>query len=77
MGTRNIDIQPESTYDAQVNDAANEHVKKAGVYTNSYQALAYKQAFRVGADTATTVEFDEELLDALIAGRAWALAEQS
>jgi hypothetical protein len=71
---RNIDAQPEQGYARIKNDAANAHVSEAGRYANSYQALAYKQVFGVGADTADTILLDDDFLETLIAGRRWALS---
>lgn len=74
MTGRNVDIQPTDLYEAVQDDAANAFVHTQS-YGGSAEALALKQLFVAGANTA--LQFSPgalPLLAALAAGRKWGLA---
>ena len=74
MSDRNIDIEPEDGYESIQNEAANAFVSKME-YGGSYEALALKQAFVMGANTATSADAGD-LAYAALMGRRWALSKR-
>lgn len=79
IGNRMVDIQPPALYEDLCNTAATEFAK-GELYDGSYEALALKQAFVLGANTSRQFHgrlTSDDLLRAVMAGRKWGLTEQS
>lgn len=76
--TRMVDIQPNELYEELRNVAANGWVNTKGDYSGSYEALALKQAFTLGANTSAQFPGSHvKLLQAVMAGRKWGLHKTS
>jgi hypothetical protein len=75
QGNRNVDIQRDTEYGAAQNEAANRWVNEDASYGGSAEALALKQAFVLGSNTA--LQFPQrhvKIIQAVIAGRKWGMA---
>jgi hypothetical protein len=74
---KNVGIQPASEYEIAQNIAANNFTYDKNYY-GSYEALALKQGFVLGANTS--LQFSEDrlmmLIEAVQAGRKWGQAER-
>ena len=69
MTVRNVDL-PEVDYTERCDAEANRWVEKDGTYGGSVEALAFKQAFVLGANTSA-LESHGTIRRAMLAGRDW------